>query len=86
MSVTNVVFVWLTVLTFMQFVFGAVAWYLFKSGDDTRLEAMRLRARLNSVTDQGNKLRLKKSVITPPTKKVEIDLTQMEYVDDELNP
>jgi hypothetical protein len=70
----------------MQFVFGVVAWYLFKSGDDTRLEAMRLRARLNTVTDQGDKIRLKKSAITPPTKKVEIDLTQMEYVDDDLNP
>ena len=86
MSVTNVVFVWLTVLTFMQFVFGAAAWYLFKSGDDTRLEAMRLRARLNAGTDQGDRIRLKKSAIMPPTKKVEIDLTQMEYVDDELNP
>jgi hypothetical protein len=85
MSVTNLVLAWLTLLTIAQCVFIIVVWYLFKTGDETRIEAMRLRARLNAVAEQGNQVRLKKSFLAPPPPKVEIDLSHLEYVDDDLN-
>lgn len=87
MDITTIVFVWLSVLTVATILLGMLCVYLFRTGEDTRLEAMRLRSRINPLTEHGNRIRATaRNHTIPPTKKAEIDLSQFEVINDFEGP
>lgn len=81
MDITTMVVVWLLVHSAVLVLIVLAGVYLFKTSDNTRLEAMRLRARLNAITDKGNPIRRPYTI--PTYRKPEMDLEQLEVIDDE---
>lgn len=78
-----IVITWLSILTVIVFILVALGVYLYRTGENTRLEAMALRARLNPMTKKGNPIRATARNHTIPKKeKIEIDLSQFEVIED----
>lgn len=83
MSVTTIVFLWLFILTALVIVLSGACLYLYKTVEGARLEGMALRARLNGMSERGNRVRATaRNHTIPPPQKVEIDLSQFEVIDD----
>lgn len=84
MDITTLVIGWLSLLTLAFIVLAVGFAYLFRTGENTRLDAMRLRARLNEMSDKGNKVKLKTSPVMPVTQKIKLDTGKILHeVDDE---
>lgn len=85
MSITTLAFMWLGLLTFLVLILLAISVYLYRTTENTRLDTMALRARLNTLSDKGNPFRVTKKPFIPKNKeKIEIDLTQLEVIDDDV--
>ena len=78
-----IVIIWLSILTVIALALVALDVYLYRTGENTRLEAMALRARLNPLTLKGNLIRaVAKNHTIPKKEKIEIDLSQFEVIED----
>jgi hypothetical protein len=70
MDITTIVITWLLVLTIAVVCLSAICVYLYRTGENTRLDAMALRARLNKLPDTTTVRSAKRNHTIPPSKKV----------------
>jgi hypothetical protein len=82
----TIIIAWLIGLTLLMLVLLLTCIYLYRVGENTRLETLILRARINRLPETLTVRAAKKSYTIPPSKRAEIDLTQFEYQDDLEQP
>lgn len=78
-----ILFLWLFILTVTVVIMIGFIWYLSRTLNEVRLEAMRLRARLNAVTDKGNSFRIRKSPLMSTTQEIEPDFKGIQFITDD---